>query len=351
LEKLKEELMEHAPPQPDVARPRLRRRPQLRGAWVAVAAFLAVVLVGGVTWILQPSAPSAADRPLTATDWDLMITLPVVEDADILVSEIESLPGVVDAQYFPDARTLQSTQAPPTGEFGIAAILIRLDSPDSAEKVATSIATNYGEGFRATYSDEIARRLADGYFDFASVGATILGEDPRMLQPPVGPQPEFDTSGLGTQLSMIPAESGDDIPDTFFAQAQAPRMGEHVLNPKRPVIHVGYLEGIDTRLIVYGTNSNGYCVSADGGTACGDFSQYPYGVVMSGTGSGGGDVSVRVPEGTSVVRLSIDGSEAQWQRPRGGWALFPLTVLEPALFTVEAYDANGGLIGQWEQRG
>ncbi len=69
------------------------------------------------------------------------------------------------------------------------------------------------------------------------------------------------------------------------------------------------------------------------------------------TGSGGGDVSVRVPEGTAVVRLSIDASEAQWQRPRGGWALFPLTVRDPARFTVEAYDAEGTLMGQWEQNG
>lgn len=54
LDELKQDLMDHAPQHPST-----RRRPRLKGAWVAAAAFVAVLLVGGLTWILAGGGSKA----------------------------------------------------------------------------------------------------------------------------------------------------------------------------------------------------------------------------------------------------------------------------------------------------
>ena len=332
-------------------RVRMRPRFRLRGAWVAGAVFVGVLLIGGLTWILQSGSPPVADQPVNTTNWDLMVNLPVTEEADLLVSQIEAISGVVDAEYFPDVRNLESAE-PSNEDFDIAAVLLRLENPESAKSVATAITNDLDEVFGITYSGEIAESEADAYFEFGAAEAIVLSEDPLVLQPAQGPEPQFDVSSLGAGLTLTPAVSTSEIPDTFLSQAQAPRMGTDVFDADRPVIHVGNLEEIETRLIVYGTESGGYCAWADGGTACGDFSSYPFGVVLVGTSSpGDGHVAVRVPESTSVVALTVDESETLWQTPRAGWALFPLTVREPTLFTTAAYDVSGTLIGEWEQAG
>lgn len=349
LEELKQDLLEHAPGRAEPVRP--PRRPKLSGAWQAAAVFMGVLLVGGLTWVLRSGSPSVADPSPTMSTWDLSVFITPVDDTDGLLAQIDPIPGVVEAEYVPDIANLQPEL---TAGLNIAAVLIRIDAPENAESVATEINSRL-DGVRVTYSEEIAAIEADAFFDFAVSDAVVLGGDPLILQPPPGPEPEFDLSGLGVELSMIPAQSADEIAETFLAHAQAPRMEEHALDPDRPVIHIGYLEEIDTRLIVYGTISNGYCAwvgtATGAGSSCGQFDMYPFGVVMVGSGSGGndGDVSVRVPKGTSIVTLSIDGNEPQWQRPRAGWALFPMTVREPAQFTVEAYAADGSLIGHWDQ--
>jgi len=58
--------------------------------------------------------------------------------------------------------------------------------------------------------------------------------------------------------------------------------------------------------------------------------------------------TLEVPPLTSLVTISGDGGERMWQRPVAGWALLPY---ESSMFTVDAYDATGTLIGHWEESG
>lgn len=51
LEELKQDLLEHAPPT-ETGRRLLRNRLRLRGAWAAAAAFMVVLAIGGLTWIV-----------------------------------------------------------------------------------------------------------------------------------------------------------------------------------------------------------------------------------------------------------------------------------------------------------
>lgn len=353
LDELKHELIAHASRETQqVPAPRWPHfRP--RGAWVGLAVFIAVLLVGGTTLILSSGSTPSADRALTATDWDVKVVLLVPDEVDRLVETIESVPGVLEARYFPDAINLPEAALP--GDVDLAAVLVRLRDPSSAEQVANTINGGVNEVLSIIYSDEIAKSEADAYFDFAASQATILDQDPLILQPSPGPAPQFDASDLGTGVTLTPAQSASEIPNNFLTQAKAPSVGTYVLNPDRPVIHVGHLEEGDIHLMVYGTESDGYCVwVANGdttGRTCGDFNRYPFGVVMWGSGYPVGDVTVRVPSETSVVTLTVDSGETLWQTPRAGWALFPVTGAQPTLFTTTAYDAEGAQIGTWKQTG
>jgi hypothetical protein len=60
-----------------------------------------------------------------------------------------------------------------------------------------------GDGSQPT----AAGAAADAYFAFASEGALTLGEDPLILQPLPGPEPQFDTSALGTEVPLVPAST------------------------------------------------------------------------------------------------------------------------------------------------
>jgi hypothetical protein len=322
---------------------RARMRPRLRGVWVALAAFVGVLLVGGLTWTMVSNPPPVANKPLTATNWDLLAYLPTTDGAGKVASQIESIPGVVEARYFP------------ADDVEIASILMRLENPTNAEAVASRIKRDVEEVYSITYSEAIAETEGDAYFEFATAEATVVEQDPLILQPSQGPAPRFDTSVLGAEVALHAAESASDIPAGFLSQVRSPSMGTDPLDPDRPVIHVGYLEEIGSDLLVYGTRSNGYCVWVSDGTGsgstCANFNLYAHGVVLTGTGYPVGHAAVRVPEATSVVTLQVDSGEIQWQRPSAGWALFPLRVTESTHLTTTAYDADGTLIGKWEQSG
>lgn len=66
LEQLKQELLEHAPPQ-KAGRPPLRTGFRLRGAWAAAAAFIVVLVVGGLTWIVAGDVTPTTTADETAT--------------------------------------------------------------------------------------------------------------------------------------------------------------------------------------------------------------------------------------------------------------------------------------------
>jgi hypothetical protein len=118
----------------------------------------------------------------------------------------------------------------------------------------------------------------------------------------------------------------------------------------RPVLHVGRLAEGDYQLLVYESTSGMRCESSGIYGACYDLDRYRYGVsgyeYMVGEM---GHVEVEVPEGTSVVTISVDGGQLQWQRPVAGWAIFAAKMGDFVEFDVAAYDAAGELIGRWDE--
>jgi hypothetical protein len=356
LDELKQDLLEHVPSAPAAKRHRIHR---VNPVWVAVAVFTGTLLVGGLSWALFGSASKpVASGPLAEFDWDMSIRFPTPDDTESFLAEFEAIPGVTVVEYFPDASVLGPAPPPATSvTFSpdenlvvAAALLLRLDDETDAEAVADQIANSY-EVFRLTYSDEIAAMMADRYFFFAAEGALVIGEDPLVLQPSLGPEPRFDTKTLGTEVSLLPATSADEIPEYFWTSTQ--NLPGSVMGETRPVLHIGYLPEIDYRMVVYGTVSNGRCDvvlrSTSSGMGCGDFTRYPYGVFGFGGIEGEiGYVNVVVPEATAAVTISFDGAAPLWQRPVAGLTMFPSRINDGITYDAVAYDAAGEVIGHWE---
>ena len=53
---------------------------------------------------------------------------------------------------------------------------------------------------------------------------------------------------------------------------------------------------------------------------------------------------IQVPLDASIVTLAVGNNEPSWQRPIGGWSLFPATVETTTRYRVEVYDAAGDMI-------
>ncbi len=194
------------------------------------------------------------------------------------------------------------------------------------------------------------------YFESVTRNASVIGEDPLILQPLPGPEPEFDTDALGAEVVLIPAATGDEIPEMFW-ELSANSLVEEDGNgsPDRPVLHIGYVEEVDTRVLVFESASGGRCegILTQGGSGsfgCHGFARYGYGISGYSRQEGMlGEVEVEVPEGTSVVTISVDGDQPRWQRPVGGWAVLPAGARDFVDFEVVAYDASGQVIGRWDQ--
>ncbi|MEX2251185.1 MAG: hypothetical protein WD895_03835 [Acidimicrobiia bacterium] len=349
----------------------------MRGPLVATAMFVTILLAGGLIWLAAaPGTQPAATGPLDTLEWDLWVSFPAPQDVDAFLSGVDAIPGVSVVQYFPDesalypdrqtgdqeatddvvatttnsagSATFEEGQAPLT-----AALLLRLDRVASAEDTAARINQDFTI-YTVGYSPVIAAGMADAYFEWAAQDATVLGEDPLVLQPSAGPEPRFDTSSLGTEIVLIPAATADDIPSNFWNRSEPPEgLDDYALSASRPVLHIGYLAEIDSRLVVYGTDPSGRCTAVvdpgGSGGGCGGFDSYSHGA--QGFGGIEGEVgyaNVDVPRDSAVVTMTIDGGAPMWQRPVAGFAMFPALVATGLPFIAEAYDASGTIIGHWE---
>jgi hypothetical protein len=359
------------------AQPRARTRPDT-GLWLAATVFALVLVVGGVALITRETDDVVPGGPLANLNWDLMIHFPPPADPEAFVDQIEAIDGVDSVDYYPNAAVFEEpapAQAdespvettivgPVTGSTGLASgstagfttmasALVLLEDPDLAESVAHVIDQQF-DLYVLTFSDEIADARSAHYFDSVARHASVIAEDPLMLQPPPGPEPEFDTDALGTEVVLTPASTGDEVPEMFW-ELSANSMVEE--DGDRPVLHIGYVEEIDTRVLVFESASGGRCeaILTQGGSGsfgCHDFTRYGYGVSGSGGQEGMlGEVEVEVPEGTSVVTISEDGVPPRWQRPVAGWAVLPVEVHDFPDFEVVAYDSSGQVIGRWDQGG
>jgi len=187
------------------------------------------------------------------------------------------------------------------------------------------------------------------FVDSLLANATVVHEDPIIYQPQLGSAPAFDTSGLGTEVTLHAASStGTDLDATMqlltsdrdTTPASAPWEG--------PILHIGSLDD-GTRLLLNFVSDRDYFWAITSGSefAEGAGTLDRYGELGSFS-PGGTYVAVRVPLETSVVVFQLDDGTTLWQRPAVGHGLFPIMrygELPPG--TITALDTTGATIGQW----
>lgn len=188
---------------------------------------------------------------------------------------------------------------------------------------------------------------------------TLLSEPEVVQQVPLAPPPQFDTSGLGTEVPLVPF-TDLTIEDLALVHNEFP------LRSDTPIVALGQLSDLAAfRLTVdafdaphacdWGVGINDLAMQTGQPAPLGEcaFNQAPrpdltvrlrnYG---SDTGSGSPWVSQvfwsGLSDNASVVAISANGDEVkQWQRPIGGVAVFVVTAdTEPDLVLV-SYDENG----------
>lgn len=172
--------------------------------------------------------------------------------------------------------------------------------------------------------------------DLSGVGDPLPHEAP-------GPEPRFDTSGLGEEVRLLPIDV---------------RTPPWDLQLDGVVTVIGRVEGTDVE--VYLDTGESLCVwfigarLAEARCSLSDpaesgFSSPAYAVMRGGLAGEARQAIVmwRVPDGTSVVALDA-GSVARWQRPVGGHVFFVLDGATPTglgLANVTAYDTAGEILG------
>jgi hypothetical protein len=175
-----------------------------------------------------------------------------------------------------------------------------------------------------------------------------------VVQAAAGPEPRFDTSALGEEIALVPAQSAAVVPYFILNGGASDRA---VATVERPVVVIGRAAepGLDVAptvtAIVWFTEADVVCegagVGGSMGSSCGFEFLGRFGFTGATTGPGTDDITYAVPLETSVVKLLAE-SGTYWQRPRGGYGVVPFgdTVSLPE--TIIAFDADGNEIGRWE---
>ncbi|MEN8237607.1 MAG: hypothetical protein ABFR53_00255 [Actinomycetota bacterium] len=212
-----------------------------------------------------------------------------------------------------------------------------------------------------------------GWFDTVSdLGIPILGNQ-MVVQAELGPEPDFDTTDLGTEQPLIPATTATDLaspPWKYLVEYKDPAMTSQsavVVVGRIGDVAAGAVTGnFTSESIGGGFDGTGLChlvvgpaletptqswstsagcaplehpfesgVGTVDGLAVGTSSQREGAMFV-------GSVTMSVPPDTSVVVFE-SGPTTLWQRPRGGMALFVGTfAVEGASYV--AYDASGRVI-------
>lgn len=378
VDELRRELLDHAPASLEPEAP-VRWFRRFSGPAVALAVFLLVVVGGGMAiWLTVASDTESADPNLA--DWDVQIWLRPPDDPQELIAEVQTMPEVVETRYVPDVGVLfpeasdrdsvteeTTSTATPSNE-SMAALLIRI--ADGADPDAVAIRLSQRDGvFRIDYSPSVEARVERVLYDKAESGATVIREEPLIIQPQPAPEPTFDTSQLGQEVVVEPVSPDESMMEQIqrdgglFAYRTAVDGDDALLlDTSRPIVNIGRVTrsrnsvySAFMQLIIYPTADGGYCeVTLQGGgwgSSCEVFTQRYFGVIGGGTGPGPYDhMEVAVPIDTAVVAVDTPADGKMWQRPTLGWALF-LTEsrdLDFAGTVVDAYDQSGNLIGHWE---
>lgn len=189
-----------------------------------------------------------------------------------------------------------------------------------------------------------------------AAGETVVSEDPLVVVGTPAPEPQFDTSPLGEQVTL---NELDDLTSILDWAAQAESVGEIVAEKliiggsiDQPVTEstaseasVGIAVGPD---VPEGIQWCIFTVDARGGAICagrGANDQTPIVATrnLDAFGSIPGTLSWGpAPVDTSVVTLTY-GDTKLWQKPVSGIVLFPIS--EPVdEYTIIAYDVQGNQV-------
>lgn len=164
-----------------------------------------------------------------------------------------------------------------------------------------------------------------------------------MLRAVPGPEPEFDTEGLGSEQVWLE----DDL--SRGSVQPHPR----VAADGYPVVHDGTIametdSDLRVRLLrSWQVRGEGlpvsWCTSMPQGGGCGCGENGEAGI---SSGPDGLTVDLLVPGRTAVAALTVDGEPATWQRPRGRTVVFSWEAASQD-YTVIAYDAAGTVIAEY----
>ena len=218
-----------------------------------------------------------------------------------------------------------------------------------------------GDGEQATVADGV---------DFLLPGEVVLNDDPLTVIPAPAPEPEFDTSELGTEVLFEPVNQSDDETTALIEDALRAISPDETLQPTKVTL-AGRIDGQPWMIVVADApNTNGIggrsaeenlrqriVVSQTGGSASGEFvprdslemieaphvddaSRSP--AYSFSAPTGWLDWS-DLPAETAVVAFS-DADQELWMRPRAGMAAFETQFDNGERFELTAYDASGTVI-------
>ena len=216
------------------------------------------------------------------------------------------------------------------------------------------------EVLAARPESELSPELHDAWIDRyveALRGGGVLSDDPYVIRAGEVAAPRFDVDLLGREVALAPVDSRDELPE----MEELSSGGQLVAATEdRPVVVLGSVDRSEmdqppVSLMVWFTRTDEVCVGefyGDGvASGCGFLPLVHFGVTGESSVQGDdgfvyGEVTYSVPLETAVVQ-ALTGSETFWQRPIGGYGLFPYGGSVPKAATIIAYDADGNEIGRW----
>jgi len=347
---------------------------EVQGRFVDAAEVLAVA-----RGLITVSRADFEQRAADAIDWDLQVDAQPV-DPNGFLDLLAEVPGVESAalstlhlngpavawsiemdpssQAIPTTTTLvtavsvSTTTVPAVGE--MIQVMVTLEDGTDPEVVAAAI-DDLTDFARISYSPAIGATISQEYLDAVLGDAEIIHQDPVVYQPQPGPEPQFDTSNLGTEVKLEAATAATESLDStlqtidtfrgprFLGATQPPLQG--------PIIYVGAIDD-GARLVLAFINDRDYfeitVKGSEAGAGGGRLGAFHYGWTGGGGGGDGWYMNVRVPLETSVVVFESDDGATLWQRPIAGYGLFPVTSdMSRTSGTITAFAADGTVIDQW----
>ncbi len=201
-----------------------------------------------------------------------------------------------------------------------------------------------------------------GYLTQIADRSVVLRRDPFVVQAPSAEEPRFLPGALGDEVVLWPLAPGDERIETVVewlnrrttatADADGASMSP---DPALPVVSLGFVAEDQSHIVLYGARDGALCIAriapVGSGVGCGiDVTpryHLDYGPVLVSASPSIGSVQIRVPEATSVVAIVTSDGDRRWQRAVSGYASFPVWLTEGSTIDVEAYGADGDLLGHW----